>query len=107
MFSTAICRPLGDKWQSKTLFFLTIVYRHSSIVLTFSISAYPVLDPAWLMACCTEEPVLGGHSKVDKTRILMANDSLMKVESIAECLLEHSLQYFDLHYVVICREKQF
>ena len=25
------------------------------------------------------------HSKIDKTKVLMANGSLMKVESIAEC----------------------
>ena len=31
----------GDKWQSKTLF-STIIYLRSSIVLTFSIAAYPV-----------------------------------------------------------------
>ena len=31
------------------------------------------------------KPVLSGHSKIDKTMILMKNGSLMKVESIAEC----------------------
>ena len=31
----------GDKWQYKTLF-QTIFYLRSSIVLTFSIAAYPV-----------------------------------------------------------------
>ena len=41
LFSIAICRHLGDKWQSKTLF-LAILYLRSSIVLTFSIVAYPV-----------------------------------------------------------------
>ena len=33
----------------------------------------------------TVKPVLSGHSKIDKTKILMTNGSLMKVESIAEC----------------------
>ena len=33
----------------------------------------------------TVNPVLSGHSKKDKTRILMTNGSLMKVESISEC----------------------
>ena len=33
----------------------------------------------------TVKPVLSGHSKIDKTKILLTNDSLMKVESIAEC----------------------
>ena len=38
----------------------------------------------------TVNPVLSGHSQIDKTQILMACGSLMKVESIAECPLEHS-----------------
>ena len=37
----------------------------------------------------TVKPVLSGHSQIDKTKILKTNGSLMKVESIAECL-EHS-----------------
>ena len=32
----------------------------------------------------TVKPVLSGHSKIDKTKILMTNGSLMKVENIAE-----------------------
>ena len=36
---------------------------------------------------CTVKPVWNGHSKIDKTKILMTHGSLMKVESIAECLL--------------------
>ena len=42
----------------------------------------------------TEKPVLSGHSKIDKTKILMTNDSLMKVQSIAECSPWSILQYF-------------
>ena len=41
VFSIAICRQCGDKWQPKTLF-LTIFDLRSSIVLAFSIAAYPV-----------------------------------------------------------------
>ena len=43
VFSIAICRQSGDKWQSKTPF-LVIVDQRSSIVfsLTFSIFAYLV-----------------------------------------------------------------
>ena len=33
------------------------------------------------------KPVLSGFSKIDKTKILITNGSLMKVESIAECSL--------------------
>ena len=42
----------------------------------------------------TVKPVLSGHSKKDKTNILMSNGSLMKVESIAECSPWSILQYF-------------
>ena len=42
----------------------------------------------------TVEPVLSGHSKIDKTKILMTNGSLMKVESIAECSRWSILLYF-------------
>ena len=42
----------------------------------------------------TVKPVLSGHSKKDKTMILMTNGSLMKVESIAECSPWSILQYF-------------
>ena len=35
-----LCRQLGDKWQSKTRF-LTIFDQRSSIVLMFSIAAFP------------------------------------------------------------------
>ena len=41
MFSIAICRQCGVKWQSKTLF-LTIFGLRFPIVLTFSIAAYTV-----------------------------------------------------------------
>ena len=33
----------------------------------------------------TVKPALSGHSKIDKTKALKTNGSLMKVESIAEC----------------------
>ena len=33
----------------------------------------------------TAKPVLSGHSKIDKTKVLKTNGSLMKFESIAEC----------------------
>ena len=38
----------------------------------------------------TVKPVLKGHSKIDITKVLKTNGSLIKVESIAECSLEHS-----------------
>ena len=42
----------------------------------------------------TVKPVLSSHSKIDKTKTLMINGSLMKVESIAECSHWSILQYF-------------
>ena len=38
-----------------------------------------------MLHVCTVKPVLRGHSKIDKIKILMTNGSLIKVESIAEC----------------------
>ena len=46
VFSIPICRQCGDKWQSKTLFLLSFDLR-SSIVLAFSIAAYPVCECSW------------------------------------------------------------
>ena len=40
------------------------------------------------------KPVLSGHSNIDKTKISMANWSLTKVESIAECSPWSILRYF-------------
>ena len=42
----------------------------------------------------TAKPVLSGHSKIDKTKVLMTNGSLMKVKSIAECSPWSILLYF-------------
>ena len=46
-------------------------------------SIYAMDHPDFI--ACTVKPVLSAHSKIDKTKILMANGSLMKVKSIAEC----------------------
>ena len=43
---------------------------------------------------CTVKPVLSGHLKIDKTKVLMEIGSLMKFESIAECSTWSILQYF-------------
>ena len=42
------------------------------------------------------KPVLRGHSKIDKTKVLKINRSLM-VESIAECYLGAFCNTFELH----------
>ena len=42
----------------------------------------------------TVKPVESNHSKIDKTKLLMTNCSLMKVENIAECSPWSILQYF-------------
>ena len=43
------------------------------------------------------KPVLSGHSKIDKTKVLKTNGGLMKAESIAECSLEAFCNTFYLH----------
>ena len=42
---------------------------------------------------------VNGHSKMDKTKVLVTNGCLLKVESIAEC------SPFDLHLAIIGLEK--
>ena len=42
----------------------------------------------------TVKPVLSGHLKIDKTKVIMENGSLMKVKSIAEYSSRNTLQYF-------------
>ena len=57
---------------------------------------------------CKVKPVLSGHSKTDKTKVLKTNGSLMKVESIAECSLGGAFcNTFDLHYAIIGLENQY
>ena len=46
----------------------------------------------------TVKPVLSGHSKIDKTKVLKTNGRLMKVESIVECSKRAFCNTFDLHY---------
>ena len=73
----------------------TYVYANTHVRTTLSIG-FPV----------TAKPVLSGHSKIDKT-ILMTNDSLMKVKSIADAPLGAFCNTFDLHLVIIGLENQF
>ena len=50
-----------------------------------------VHTPVKITIMNTVKPVQNGHSKIDKTKILMTNGSLMKVKSIGEC------NDYDLH----------
>ena len=47
-----------------------------------------------IVNCSTVKSILSGHSKIDKTKILMTDSSLMLVESIAGCSKGSILQYF-------------
>ena len=51
----------------------------------------------WGHSDITVKPVLSGHSKIDKTKVLKTDGSLMQVESIAECSLGASCNTLDLH----------
>ena len=42
------------------------------------------------------KPVLSGHSKIAKIKVLKTNGSLMKVESISECSLGAFCNTFDM-----------
>ena len=51
--------------------------------------------------------IQGGHSKIDKTKILMTNGSLMKVEVLQSAPLGAFCNTFDLHSAIIGLENQF
>ena len=46
---------------------------------------------------CTVKPVLSGNSKLDKTKALKTDGSLIQVKSIAECSLGAFCNTFNLH----------
>ena len=43
------------------------------------------------------KPVLSGHSKLDKTKVIKTGDSLVQAESIAECCTGAFCNTFDQH----------
>ena len=45
----------------------------------------------------TVKPVLSGHSKIGKTKVLKTDGSLMQVKSISECSLGAFCNTFDLY----------
>ena len=53
------------------------------------LDVYCFLRHSCLNILCIVKPVLSGHSKINKTKILMTNCSLMKVESIARSILQY------------------
>ena len=54
----------------------------------------------------TVNPVLSGHLKINKTKVLKTDGSLMQVGSIAECSLGAFCNIFDLHNAIIGLENQ-
>ena len=61
-------------------------------------------DEPWLHRH-SENGALSGHLKINKTKVLMENGSLKKVESIAECSLGEFCNIFDMHLAIIGLEK--
>ena len=60
------------------------------------------------MFIVTDLVSLSGHSKIDKTKVLKIDVSLMQIKSIAECSPWSILQYFWLALLaIIGLEKQF
>ena len=59
------------------------------------------------MYLSTVKPVLSGHSKIDKTKVLKTGCSLVQVDSIAECSGGAFCNTFDLHLAIISIESIF
>ena len=49
----------------------------------------------------TVKPVLSSRSKIDKTKVLKINVSLMLVKSIEECSCVAFCNTFDMHWAII------
>ena len=72
--------------NNKMCYIGTALYSHYVLLLgKTSIKCINVLSWFTRRYIITVKPVLSDHSKIDKTKILMTNGSLMKVENIAEC----------------------
>ena len=76
---------LGAQWESH-LTEMVILSDHNTFKISFE-----------KLEKNTGKPVLSGDSKVDKTKILKTDGSLMQVESIAECSKRAFCNTFDLH----------
>ena len=79
------------------------MFRFLEFYKTFALAAKPnyfsIIQPFMLMMafqlhCVHTVKPLSGHSKIDNTKVLMTNGSLMKVKSIVECSKGCILQYF-------------
>ena len=56
--------------------------------LCLILTIFPPISFALKMSgACTVNPILCGHSKIDKTKVLKTDGSLVQVEKIAECSL--------------------
>ena len=55
----------------------------------------------------TVKPVVSGHSKIDKTKILMINGSLMMVKVLLNAPLGAFCNTFNLHYAISGLETNF
>ena len=83
LISAFVIRLLGSlisKPASCKISVLKLVSVAEETDLTLALSettktGFLALRPIWYVLLCTVKPVLSGHSKIDKTKILMTNSS--------------------------------
>ena len=100
--STSILKALPGKLDIKR-HSPSILYIHHQQLLAVGATKYS--SPVYLNENVTSalelgysvKTVLGSHLKIDKTKVLKTNGSLMKVKSIAECSHGAFCNTFDLH----------
>ena len=73
-------KMIDSLWNKPTSFL-----RKPRVLSHFVPYALNEVDLVPLGVVNTVKPVLSGHSKIDKTKVLKKNGRLVKVESIAEC----------------------
>ena len=100
VFSTEVCNHLAEEERAACFTLIVFLLSYGGLC-SVSLSRGVV---GWSTDCNCKISRLYAvnlrktvHSKIDKTKILMTNGSLVKVESIAECFLEAFCNTFDLH----------
>ena len=97
---------LGTRMKDYFKGALPFLFKVLSVNNSLSVQAHPNKVGA-ISFMDTVNFVLSGHPKIDKTKVLQTNGSLMQVKSIAECSLGAFCNTFDLHKTIIGLEYKF
>ena len=90
---------LGHQWNYKTSSKNTIYYAHRLFHIQTYFLAHQFKHVRLELKRNEVKPILSGHSKVDKTKVLKSWGILMQLKSTEECSTRAFCHIFVLHYV--------